>query len=158
EVTQHLARDRARGHAADGLSRAGAAAALPVADAVLRLVRVVGVRGTVEVAHLLVRFGPRVLVAHQDQDRRAEGLALEDSRKYLAAVGFGAGRSESALTRPAAVELDLDLGRAERQPRGTAVDDHADGAAVRLTPGVNAEEMAEGRAHGAILATPAGGQ
>ena len=43
-VAQQLARDRARRDAADRLARAGAAAALPVADAVLRLGGVVGVR------------------------------------------------------------------------------------------------------------------
>ena len=67
----------ARRHASDGLSRAGPAAALPVAHTVLGLGREVGVRGTVEVAHVLVRSRPGVLVSDQHCDRRAQGHPFE---------------------------------------------------------------------------------
>ena len=49
---EQLARDRAGRDAADRLARARAAAALPVADAVLRLGGEVGVRGAVDVLHV----------------------------------------------------------------------------------------------------------
>ena len=69
---EQLARDRAGGDAPDRLARARAPAALPVADAVLRLGGEVGVRRPVDVLHVLVGARARVLVAHQQRDRRAE--------------------------------------------------------------------------------------
>ena len=56
-VAQQLARDRAGRDAADRLARARAPAALPVADAVLRLVGVVRVRRAVDVLDVLVAAG-----------------------------------------------------------------------------------------------------
>ena len=54
---------------------------------------------------------------------------------------------ERALARGAAVEVGLDVGLGERQARRAAVDDGADRRAVRLAPGGDAEEVAEGVAH-----------
>ena len=114
DVGEQLARDRAGRDAADRLARARAAAALPVADAVLRLVGVVGVRRPVDVLHVLVGRRARVLVAHEQRDRRAERAALEHARQDLDAVRLLARRGEAALTGPAPVEVALDLGDVER--------------------------------------------
>ncbi len=76
--------------------------------------------------------GPRVLVAHQDRDRRAERVALEDAREDLGAIGFVARRRQAALARATPIEVALDLRERDREPRRAAVDDDADAAAVRL--------------------------
>ena len=144
---QQLARDRAGGDAPDRLARARAPAALPVADAVLRLGRVVGVRGPVDVLHRLVGLGPRVLVAHEQRDRRAERPALEDAGEDLDAVGLVARRRERALAGPAPIEIALDLLAREREPRRAAVDHHADAAAVALAEGGDLELTSEAAAH-----------
>ena len=98
-----------------GLARAGAAAALPVADAVLRLGRVIRVRRTVDVLHRLVRRRACVLIADQDPDGRAERPAFEDAGEDLRAVLLLSRRRERALARAPPVEVALDLRHVERR-------------------------------------------
>ena len=77
-----------------------AAAALPVADAVLRLVGVVGVRGPVGVLEVRRRPpGARPCCAPAMRDRRAERLALEDAGEDLGAVGLLARRGDRGSAR-----------------------------------------------------------
>ena len=78
-------------------------------------VGVVGVRRPVDVLHVLVGRRARVLVAHQQRDRRAERPALEDAREDLDAVGLLARRGEPALAGAAPVEVALDLRDVERR-------------------------------------------
>jgi hypothetical protein len=146
-MAQHLARHRTGGDAPDGLSRAGAAASLPVADAVLRVIGVVGVRRTIDALQLLVGLGARVLVADEDQDRRAEGPPLEHARQDLGAIRLLPRRREPALAGASPVQLPLDRVDLEREERGTAVDHDADGSAVRLSPRLDPEELPEARSH-----------
>ena len=102
--------DGAGGDAADGFAGAGAPAALPVADAVLGVVGVVGVRGAELGFHFGVGLGPGVLVFDPQADRRAEGLALERAGEDLHRVGFLARRDDFGLAGPAAVQVGLDVG------------------------------------------------
>src|SRR4030095_16173768 len=151
EVLQHLPRDGTARDTTDGLSRARAAASLPVPDPVLGFVGVVGVRGTVDVAQLLVGARARVGVADEDCDRGAEGLSLEDPREDLGAVGLLSRRRQATLAGPPAIELLLEVLRGQRDAGRTAVDDDAHAPSVRLPEGADAEQMAEGRAHAAII-------
>jgi hypothetical protein len=88
------------------------------------------------------------IVDHQP-DRRARGdlLAIALARmtpdRMRTCVGFLALRREARLARPAAVEVALDLGLAQRDQRRAAVDDAADRRPVALAEGGDAEEMAE---------------
>ena len=81
-ASKQLLGDRTRGDAPDGLARATRARRPPRADAVLRVVRVVGVARPIRVRHVLVGLGARVLVA--DQHRRSAcpacGSVLVDAR------------------------------------------------------------------------------
>src|SRR5262249_24844486 len=140
---EKLLRDRARRHAADGLARAGPAAALPGTDAELRLVRVVRVGRPVLGAQLLVVAAPRVLVPDQHRDPRSERLALVRAREDLDAVGLAPLRGEAALTRTAPIELALHIVLAEREPRRTSVDDHPDSRPVRLAESRHAKRCSE---------------
>src|SRR5689334_14417981 len=76
-------------------------------------------------------------------DGRAGGHALEDAGEDADLVGFPALRDEFRLAGPALVEPGLDIGFRERDARRAAIHDAADGRAVRLAPGGDAEEMAE---------------
>ena len=105
--------------------------------------------GPVDVLHVLVGRGPRVLVAHQESDGRADGLALEDAGQDLDAVGLLARRREPALAGAPPVEVALDLLGRERQPRRAAVDHDAHSASVALAEGRELEDLPEAAAHGA---------
>ena len=147
---QQLARHGARRDAAHGLPGARPPAALPVPDAVLRLGGEVGVGRAVDVLHRFVRRRARVLVAHQERDRRAEGPALEEAREDLDPVGLLARRGEPALARPAPIEIALDLLRGELEARRAAVHHDAHAAAVGLAEGRDPEDDTELARHGGL--------
>src|SRR6185436_6939657 len=140
---EDLAGDNACGHPPDRLARAGAATALPGADAVLGLVGEVGMRGTKLRLHLLIVPGPHVLVVDQHRQRRSQGQALVHPGQDLDPVGLAALRRDGALAGAAPVQLALDLLDRQRHARRTTVDHDPDGRAVRLTEGRDAEQAAE---------------
>ena len=146
---QQLLGDGACGHPAHGLPRAGAAAADPGADPVLALIGVVGVRGAVGAAHLLVVLRLGVGVAHQHRDRRAQRAALEHPGQDLRPVRLAALGGQRALPRAPAVQLGLQIRLGQLQQGRAAVDHRADGRAVRLAEGGDPEQVPEGVAHGA---------
>ena len=111
----NLAGDHAGGDASDGFAGGGAASPLPVADAVLRLVGEIGVRGTEHRLHLGVGRGAGILVVDGDQDRGAKGLAVEDAREDAACVLLLPRGDDVALAGAATVELDLDLLGGDRE-------------------------------------------
>ena len=156
-LTQQLARDCTRSDSADGLSGAGATAALPVAHTVLGLGREVGVRGAVEVAHVLVRGRPGVLVSDQHCDRRAQGHPFEEPGQDFDLVGLLAGAGESALTGPPPVEVALDVLGGNRQAGRTPLHDHPDAAPVRLTEGGDFECLSERAAQRDAISSGVGG-
>ena len=146
---EQLARDRAGRDAAHRLARARAAAALPVADPVLRLGRVVGVRRPVDVLHVLVGLGRASWLRTSSAIGVPSVMALEHAREDLDAVVLVARRGERALAGPAPIEVALDLARVDREPRRAAVDHHAHAAAVALAEGRDLEEVSEAAAHDA---------
>ena len=136
---------------ANGFARAGSAAALPVANAVFFLIRVIRVRGAVFGPHFSVVFGTRVLVPHHHRDGRAQGLAFKNTRMDFHAVIFFALRSDFALARLAAVEFKLNVFLAEFQPGRASIQHHANPTAVRLSPSGDAKCATISAAHNWLL-------
>src|SRR5262249_2964880 len=122
----------------------------PVADAVLRFIRIVGVRWPEGILERFVRARPCIGVAHQNGDRGAERLTVEHAGKQLGAIGLVTRRRDLALPGAPPIEIALDLLERDRQTRRTAVDHHADAAAMRLAERGDAKEMAERGRHTAV--------
>src|ERR1017187_2231068 len=147
-LAQNLFRNRAGGHAANGLASAGTSAALPGADAVFGEVSVVGMGRTKLVLHLVVSLGTRVLVFDPETNRRAEREAVGGKAGHdLHRVGFLARGDDFGLTGPAAVEIRLDVGLGKFQARRTAVHDDAHAAAMRFAPRREAEGLSKAACH-----------
>ena len=71
------------------------------------------------------------------------GRARKDAGQDADLVGLAALGHEARLAGAAAVEPGLDVGLGQRDAGRAAIDDAADGRAVALAPGGDAEEMAE---------------
>src|SRR5206468_3645105 len=80
-------------------------------------------------------------------NRRAERSAFEGARKNLDRVALFARRDDLRLSRPATVEVRLNVAFRQFQSRRAAVDHDADTAPVRLAPGGDAEQMSESVRH-----------
>ena len=144
---QELLGNRPGGDPADGLAGAAASTPGPTPDAVLRLVRVIGVRRPKLHRHLRIGLGARVFVPDPQRDRRAQGLALEGAGEDLDAIGFFARRDDARLAGPAAVQLRLDVRLGQFEPRRTSIHHYAHALAVGFTPGSDAEKMAKSICH-----------
>src|SRR5262249_41236986 len=92
-------------------------------------------------------FGTRVLVAHENRDRRAERFAFEHTRENFAAVFLFALGGDFALTRTTTVQLKLDVLLANVDLGRTAIDDNADPTAVRFAKRGDSKKLAECIAH-----------
>src|SRR5438874_2191583 len=87
-MAQDLPRDRAGGYAPNRFTSTGATAPGDGTHAELRIIRVVGVAGTIRCLHLGVGLGPLVLIAHKDTDGGAQRLAVEYPGENLGAIAF----------------------------------------------------------------------
>ena len=142
-LPKDFAGDRPGCDPADRFPGAGTAAALPVPNAIFGLVGVVGVRGPVFGAHLLVVFGPDVFVPDEHGDGRAEGFSFKEAREDFHAVGFLPLGGDAALSGPPPVEFDLDFFCCDRKVGGTSVDDYAAASPVGFAPGGDAKQVSE---------------
>src|SRR5690606_8181951 len=115
-----------------------------VANAVLLPVGVVGVAGAELRGDVRVVLAALVGVADQQRDRGAGGAALVDAGKDLHLVGLAPRRGVARLAGGAALQVVGELLRRDLQPGRTAVDDAADGRAVRLAEGGDRQQPAEG--------------
>ena len=122
-LPQQLLRHRRRRHPHRCLAGTGASAAPVVAKAVLRVERVVGVARAVLGLDLAVVLRTLVPVLDQKGDRRAGRLALEHAGQDAALVRFVPLRRQSRLTRPAAVEVRLQIGLRQLETGRNAVED-----------------------------------
>ena len=138
-----FARDGAGRHAHGGFARRRAPAAAVVANAVFLPVRVVGVAGAKRFGDRRVVLAARILVPDQERDRRSRGPSFEHARQYFDRVGFAALRHMPRRARFAPVEVMLDVGDREREPRRAAVDDATDRRSMRFAEGGDAEQGAE---------------
>src|SRR4029079_17345871 len=130
-----------------GLARRGAAAAAPVADAILGLIGEVGVAGAVLVPHVAVVFRARIDVLYLERDRRAGGQELaalfEHAGENLHRIRLAPLGGEARLARPPLFHVGLDLGLRDRDARRAAVDHAADGRSMAFAPGRHPEKMTE---------------
>src|SRR5262249_27065788 len=138
------------GDARRRLPGGGASAAAIIVPAVFDVVGVAGVPRAVDVLDRRIVLGALVDVVDHQRDRRAGGDVLaarlvgEHAGQDAHRVRLLALRGEARLPRPAAVEIGLDIGGGERNPRRTAIDHAADRDPVALAEGRDAEQMAEG--------------
>ena len=109
EFPQHLPRHGGSGDAADGLPGGGAAATGCRADAVFRIVGVVGVAGAVFRGHLVVGAGALIGVSHENGDGRAEREAILQAGEDFRGVRLFSRGDDFGLAGPPPVELALDL-------------------------------------------------
>lgn len=143
---EQLLRDGPRRHAPDRFAGRAPTPASHGPDAVLEVVRGVGVRGPVGDAHLAVVLRALVLVAHEHGDGGPQGDAVGHPREHLARVLLLARGGDDGLPRAAPVELALDLLGRDGKAGGHAVDDAPDALAVRLAKRGDAEVGAVGGA------------
>lgn len=104
-----------------------------VADAVLLVICVVGVRRTEEATHILVVLGVLVGVAHEEADRTARGLALEDAREEFYLICLLTASGDGTLSGTATCHLVLYELHIDGDACWHAVDDATDACAVALT-------------------------
>src|SRR5690606_28650036 len=83
-------------------------------------------------------------VADQQRDRGAGGTALVHAGQDLDLVGLAPRRGVAALAGGAPLEIVGELLRRDLQARGAAIDDAADGRAMRLAEGGDRQQPAEG--------------
>ena len=119
-----------------------------VAQAVLAVVGVVGMRRAEQRAHLLVVLRVLVLVAHDEADGAACRLAFEHAAEQFYVVSLLSAGGNVALARSAAVEFRLDEVKVNGDACRHAVDDTSDSLAVALAKGGQSEKFSKSVAHG----------
>jgi len=126
---QQLAGHGAGGDPAHRLPSRGPAAAARIADPVAGQIGVIRVRRAQDVLEFRVVLASGRPVAHQQQDRGAQGQAFVDAGQDLHRVRFRTGR-RVGQAGTAARELHLDLLSRDGQSGRTSVHDAAHGRAV----------------------------
>ena len=91
-------------------------------------------RGSIEVAQVVVCAGAGVGVADQHCNGAAGRETVEYAGQDLGAVGLSPLCREAALPGSTAVQVVLDVVDREGEARRTAVDHHADTSAMALSP------------------------
>ncbi len=135
---------------ADGFARTGASAAAGCLDAVFHEVAVIGVRGTRHGGHVAVIAGALVAVVDRQTDRCAEGLTVFCSGENGDQVFFVARSRQCALSRPAAVELRLNILFTQCQPGRTAVHHGTDRFAVGFAECGDPKKCSKRAAHAVL--------
>ncbi len=143
-LAQPLARDRAGSNADRRFARRLPAAAAMIANTVFLPIGVVGVTGAKGIGDRRVILAARVLVANQERDRRSGRPSFENAGQDFDRVGFAALGYVSRRAGLAPVEIVLDVGSSQLQPRRTAIDNAADRRPVRLAERGDAKKPAEG--------------
>ena len=151
---QELPGDGPGGHAHGRLAGAGPAATAPVPNAVFLVVGDVRVAGPELVLDVRIILAALVGVADQQRNRAARGLALEHAGENLHPVGLAPLRGVAALAGPAPIQVGLDVGFREFQPRRATVHDGRQRRAVRLAGGGDAKDLPEGGARQGRLSPP----
>ena len=135
--------DHRGGHAHGGFARRRAPAAARIADAVFLPVAVVRMAGTELCGDVAVVLAARVGIADQQGDGCTGGLAFVHATEYLDLVGFTARGGMARLARGTPVQVGAELFHRDFQPRRATIDHAADGGAMRLAEGGDAEQMAK---------------
>ena len=127
---------------APAATRTGAPAAAIVADAVLVPIGVVGMAGTEGIDDAAVILAALVLVADDEADGCAGGLAFEHAGQDFDSVGFLALRNVARSAGLASVQLYLQIGLAQLQPRRATIHYTADSGSVRFAERSQGEQGA----------------
>ena len=98
--------------------------------------------GTEGLGDIGVILATLVLVADEQRDRRAGGQAFIDAGENLDRIGLTPLRDMARGARFASVELGLDVGLADRQPRRASIDHTADRRTMRFAKRRNAKQLA----------------
>src|SRR5438046_3103418 len=126
------------------------AAAAITAQPVFHVVGVVGVAGAVFVLDVGIVLRARVDIVDHEPDRRsgrhlrADQLVGKNAREDAHLVRLLPLSREARLSRPALVEIRLDVGLAERNTRRRPVDHAADRDPVAFAKGRDPKQVAEG--------------
>mmetsp|Transcript_36439 Transcript_36439/g.87879 ORF Transcript_36439/g.87879 Transcript_36439/m.87879 type:complete len:337 (-) Transcript_36439:101-1111(-) len=160
---QYLPRHGPGGDPSDRLARRGPSPPRDGSHTVLGIVRGVRVARAVCHAHVVFEVIPAalILVTYEHREGRTERDVLGiESGEYLDCVGLVPGRGDAGLAGPPAIEVYLDLVAGYGDAGRTAVEGHADAAAVGFSPRGDAEDAAEGvaRAHGEAEGSGGGGR
>src|SRR5690606_32407699 len=103
-----------------------------------------GVAGPEQVLQLVVVARARIRVLDQETDRRTGRAALEHAREDPHLVVLASLARELRGTGAAPVDVRLQVGRGELEPRRATVDDAAERGTVALAEGRHREQLAEG--------------
>ena len=106
---QNYVRHGPRGNRTDCFPGTGPPPAGRCPDAIFHLVGIVGMRGTGDVAHIAVIFRAMILVGHLQGDGCTQSFAIFGAGQDDDLIGFLAVCRYSALARPPAIELRLDV-------------------------------------------------
>src|ERR1700733_15115211 len=148
---QVFACDRPSRHSHHGLARRGAAATAMIAQAVFLLVGIVGVSGAETISQAVIVARAGVAVLDQQSDWRAGGAPFEHAGQYPHLVGFAPLTHELRAAGATPVDVTLQIGRFQRQSRGTAVDDAAQCRPVALAEAGDREQSAYGVARHSLV-------
>src|SRR6185437_6581711 len=149
-AADHLAGDRAGYDARGRLARRRAPAAAIVANAVLRLVGVIGVARAVLVLDVAIVLRSLIDIVDEDADRRSgrdltAGLFIDhNAGENASLVRLAPLRGEARSSWPPPVEVGLNVGGFQGNARRAAVDDASDPRPVAFAEGREAEQMSEG--------------
>ena len=143
-LVEPLAGNRTGCHAHRSLARRGTASAAKVAESVFLRIGVIGMTGAEGLGDIAVILAALVLIADQQADRRASGLALEDAGENLDGIRLTTLRHMTRRSRLAAIKFCLDIGLAQSQARRTTIDDAANRRAMRFAKGCHSQQGAEG--------------
>ena len=137
--------------AADGFPCGGPAPPCPGANTVFSVVCVVRMGRPVRAGHLVIGGRAVILVPNTDGDRRSQGFAVQHSGKDFRAVFLPAGGYDVALSRPAPVQLPLNVFFHHRDEGRATINHHAYPSSMGFTPGRNSEHLTKTAGHGGIL-------
>ena len=142
-LPQALFRDGTRRHPQTGLPGRGAATAPVIPPAVFLMVGVIRVPGPELVLDGGIILAAGILVVDQQAYGRAGGLALEDAGQDFHRVAFPALGHMAALAGFAPVQVMLQVLRAQRHPRRTAIHNARVARAVALAATGQREQFSE---------------
>src|SRR5690606_41474811 len=105
-------------------------------------VRVIGMAGAEGLDDIAVVATALVGIANQQTDGRAGGVAFKNTRQNRYLIGLATLRDVPRCTGPASIELFLNVGGIECQPRRAAIDHATDGRAMRFAEIGDTEQFA----------------
>ena len=98
---------------------------------------------TEQVFDITVIFGARIFIANEHGQRSSRSFSFENTGKNFNRVRFFALGRDLALSRTAAVKIDLNVRFSQRNLGWNSVDDQADGRPMAFAKGCDAKQFSE---------------